>query len=183
MYIKGVLEGIVTYGMPPSRTLCTGICGEEFKDNVLELNRLCLLNNKKNQASFLIANSLKLLPKPYVIVSFADAEMNHHGYIYQATNFIYTGLTDKHNEWRMKNTNYHGKSVTIDYSLEERIKNPDKFEMVSRSRKHRYIYFIGNKNQKKLLLKNLNYKIEPYPKGDNKNYITGHKPTVQTVLF
>ena len=183
LYEDGILEGIITYGMPPSRTLCTGICGEKYKDSVIELNRLCLLNNKKNQASQLISKSIRLLPKPSIIVSFADTEMKHHGYIYQATNFIYTGLSDKHSEWRIKDSNYHGKSVSIDFTLEQRENNPEKFEKVIRSRKHRYIYFAGNKKQKKLLTSNLNYNIKPYPKGNNTNYKTGHKPTVQTVLF
>jgi len=35
LYEDGILEGIITYGMPPSRTLCTGICGEKYKDSDL----------------------------------------------------------------------------------------------------------------------------------------------------
>ena len=55
--------GIVTYGSPASPFLCKGICGEKHKQNVIELNRLVLVNNEKNEASYLIANSLKMLPK------------------------------------------------------------------------------------------------------------------------
>ena len=183
LYDNDILEGIVTYGSPPSPSLCIGICGVEYKETVLELNRLCLLNNKKNQASFLVGNSLKLLPKPSIIVSYADTSMNHKGYIYQATNFIYTGLSDKRTEWRMINSNKHSKTIVELYSLEERQKNKEKFHMIDRPRKHRYIYFLGDKKQKKEMLGKLNYNIEPYPKGDNKNYEVGHKPTVQGVLF
>ena len=183
LFDNNILIGIVTYGMPASPALCVGICGEKYRDRVLELNRLCLLNNKKNQASFLVGNSLKLLPKPSIIVSYADTSMNHNGYIYQATNFIYTGLSDKRTEWRMINSNQHSKTIVELYSLEERQKNKEKFHMIDRPRKHRYIYFLGDKKQKKEMLGKLNYNIEPYPKGDNKNYEVGHKPTVQGVLF
>ena len=31
---NGILQGVVTYGIPPSPSLCIGICGEEYKDNV-----------------------------------------------------------------------------------------------------------------------------------------------------
>ena len=183
LFADNILIGILTYGSPVSHTLCEGICGKEYKDNVLELNRLCLLHNRKNEASFLIGNSLKLLPKNKIIVSFADTDMNHHGYIYQATNFIYTGLTDKHSEWRLKGSNLHQKNITIDYSLEERKANPDKFEIVQRTIKHRYIYFLADKKTKKEFHKKLNYKIYKYPKGQNKNYEVGYIPKVQGVLF
>ena len=67
--------------------------GEDYVHEVMELNRLVLLDNKKNQASFLIGNSMKMLPKPTIVVTYADSNMNHHGYTYQACNFIYTGLS------------------------------------------------------------------------------------------
>jgi hypothetical protein len=89
------LVGVVTYGTPPSHTLMKGICGEPYAKIVLELNRLVLLNNKPNEASRLVGASLKLLPKPSIVVSFADTAQNHEGIIYQATNFIYTGLSAK----------------------------------------------------------------------------------------
>jgi len=55
--------------------------------------------------------------------------------------------------------------------------------MIDRPRKHRYIYFLGDKKQKKEMLSKLNYDVLPYPKGDNKRYKIDHIPTVQGVLF
>ena len=48
LFDGNVLVGVVTYGMPASPFLCVGVCGEQHRNIVLELNRLCLLNNKKN---------------------------------------------------------------------------------------------------------------------------------------
>ena len=158
------LIGIVSYGSPPSPALCKGIAGEKNKSIVLELNRLVLKDNKKNEASILIGASLKLLPKPRIIVSYADTEQKHIGVVYQATNFIYTGLSDKRKEWRLKGSNIHSKTVCETYTLAERKENKDKFEHVDRPRKHRYIYFLGNKNDKRKLKKELRYKIMDYPK-------------------
>jgi len=183
LYVDKKLDGIITYGMPASPALCVGVCGEDHRHLVLELNRLCLLNNKKNQASFLVGNSLKLLPKPSIVVSYADPSMNHNGYIYQATNFIYTGLSAKRTEWRIRGSNRHSRTLTAQHTLEEMKNNPDKFHMIDRPRKHRYIYFLGDKKQKKEMLSKLNYEVVPYPKGDNKRYVTDHIPTVQGVLF
>jgi len=183
LYVDKKLDGIITYGLPASPALCVGICGEDHRHLVLELNRLCLINNKKNQASFLVGNSLKLLPKPSIVVSYADTSMNHNGYIYQATNFIYTGLSAKRTEWRIRGSNRHSRTLTAQHTLEEMQNNPDKFHRLDRPQKHRYIYFLGDKKQKKEMISKLNYKVEPYPKGDNKRYEVGHIPTVQGVLF
>ena len=91
LYLKSELVGIVTYGSPPSSSICESIAGVENKFNVLELNRLALKYNNKNEASLLVAQSFKLLPKPRIIISFSDTNKGHHGYIYQACNFMYTG--------------------------------------------------------------------------------------------
>lgn len=157
------LVGVITYGKPASPSLCKGIMGEEYSHLVIELNRLVLLNNKRNEASILISKSFKLLPKPLIIVSYADTEQNHLGIVYQATNFLYTGLSDKRKEWRIKNSKLHSKTVCETYSLEERKRNKDKFELIDRPRKHRYIYFLGNKTEKKYFKRNIKYKIQSYP--------------------
>ncbi len=183
LYLKNELVGVVTYGSPASSSLCRGIAGDDYKKIVLELNRLVLKNNVKNEASFLVSNSFKQLPKPSIIVSYADTSQNHTGYIYQATNFIYTGLSDKRTEWRMKNTNKHSKTICEQYTLEERKNNPDKFEVIDRPRKHRYIYFIGNKKDKKTLINKLKYPISKYPKFDNKNYLTDTNIQTQGLLI
>jgi len=62
LYDEGNLVGICTFGSPPSPSLCTGVCGEEHKDKVLELNRLILDTEKPNSASILVSHSLKMLP-------------------------------------------------------------------------------------------------------------------------
>ena len=164
LFKSNSLIGVVCYGSPPSPSLCIGIAGEENKDIILELNRLVLKDNQKNQASILISASFKLLPQPKIIVSYADTEQDHIGVVYQATNFMYTGLSDKRTEWRMKNSNLHSKTICETYSLQERINNPDKFISVDRPRKHRYLYIVGNKRDKKKLKKQIKYKFQKYPK-------------------
>jgi hypothetical protein len=109
------------------------------------------------------------LPQPLIIVSYADSSQNHNGYIYQALNFIYTGLSAKRTEWRMKNSNLHSKSICDRFTLKER-KTNDNFFLADRPQKHRYVYFHGDKRMKRDLLKKLNYPILDYPKTVNINY-------------
>lgn len=185
LYEENELVGIVTYGIPASPALCMGICGKEYSDKVLELNRVCLLNNDKNQASFLVANSIKLLPKPSIVVSYADTGKGHIGYVYQATNFLYTGLSANRVDWTVKGLEHkHSKTLSDGMTLESiKEKYGDNFYYSERSRKHRYIYFHGNKTQKKKMNSLLKYGIEPYPKGNSQKYDSGSAVETQGLLF
>jgi hypothetical protein len=177
LYNDNILIGICTFGSPPSRALCIGICGEEFALNVLELNRLCVNENlEKNVLSYFVSNCIKLLPDNLILVSYADTSQGHNGYIYQATNWIYTGLSAKRTErYDINNPNKHSKSVT-----ENKKYNYSDLAIRERPQKHRYVLFTGKKNKAKEKLK---YKIQPYPKGDNKRYDASYKPKIQTELF
>jgi len=147
--------GLVSYGTPASPSLCKGIMGEEYKSDVLELNRLVLINNKKNEASYLVGQSFKLLPKPRCIVSYADTQQGHVGCIYQASNFFFTGTTKARTDMAGKDGKHSRHHLG------------DRTNRIYRSAKHRYVTFIGNKKQKKKYLKLLNYPILTiYPKNN-----------------
>ena len=171
LYVGDELCGIVTYGTPPSAPLKRGIAGDEYKMDVLELNRLCLKYNRKNEASFLVGASLKMLPKNKIIVSFADTQQKHIGIVYQATNFIYCGLSAKRTDWKVKGKEHlHGQTVADEFRGQKnraqamRDKYGDDFFLAPRPRKHRYIYLNGSKTFKKDVKKKLRYEIEDYPK-------------------
>ena len=185
LYVDGVLKGVVTYGIPASPALCMGICGKEYSDKVLELNRLCLMENNKNESSFLVSHSIQLLPKPTIVVSYADTSQGHVGYVYQATNFLYTGLSANRVDWTIKGMEHkHSKTISDGMTLESiKEKYGDDFYYTERSRKHRYIFFHGRKSDKKTMRKLLKYNIEPYPKGDSKKYDSGGNVQTQQVMF
>lgn len=188
-YRKGQLIGIVTYGTPASSSLRSGICGGEWTQCVLELNRLCC-ENSKNTASILIGKSLRMLPKPSIVVSYADTAQGHVGYVYQATNFIYTGLSAKRTDWMVKGKE-HLHSATIsdetrgmsDRAKWMREKYGDDFYLKDRPRKHRYVYFCGTRKQKKDMLASLSYPIERYPKGCSKTYNADVRIETQMVFI
>ena len=167
LFEYGELVGVITYGTPPSSTLCRGICGARWQNRVVELNRLVLKNNKPNEASRLVGASLKMLPQPTIVVSFADTAQQHAGIVYQATNFIYTGLSSKFIDPVVKGLEHqhhatyaHGMTnaqVLARYGAEN-------VSWVDRSRKHRYIKFVGNKTQIKEMQAALKYNVLNYPK-------------------
>ena len=158
------LKAVCTFGKPASNSLCVGVCGKEYSTNVYELNRLCVDGEIKIQLSSFVAWCLKQLKKEnLILVSYADKQMNHNGYIYQATNWIYTGKTksrtDKYVEGGKHSRHYDNENQN----------GLRKF----RSSKHRYIYFATSKTKRKEYIKKLNYGIEPYPKGENQKYKLG----------
>lgn len=171
LFVDEQLEGVVTYGTPPSSSLRAGLCGPEYAASVLELNRLCLHNNVKGHASYLIARSLKELNADAVIVSFADAAQGHVGTVYQATNFLYCGLSAKRTDWKVKGREHlHGQTISDEFrgvknrAQAMRDKYGDDFYLEPRSRKHRYVCFLGSKKFRRSALACLRYKQEPYPK-------------------
>lgn len=167
--------GVCTFGTPASSPLLKGVCGEEFQEYVIELNRLVLAEHlPKNTASYFISRCFKGLSKPKIIVSYADTAQNHTGYVYQATNWIYTGLSAIRTDWKVEGLEHlHGATIAdMSRGQENRSKYMrdtfgDKFYLQERPRKHRYIYFHGCSKKIKA---NLKYEIQPYPKGDNKRY-------------
>jgi hypothetical protein len=171
-FIDNELKAVCTFGKPASPSLCKGVCGEQWSENVYELNRLCRVDNLNDQLSAFVSACLRRLrSKDWVIVSYADTEMDHNGYIYQACNFIYTGKTlartDKYTEGNKHSRHYDKDSSNTLRKL--------------RSSKHRYIYFATfDKKLKKTWSQALNYSIEPYPKGINSTYELGTylQPTV-----
>ncbi|CAB5224214.1 hypothetical protein UFOVP387_42 [uncultured Caudovirales phage] len=172
LFNNDILIGILTIGKPASNQLCIGVCGIENSKYVYELNRLCINENiEKNVLSYFLSKSLKMIKDNMILISYADTKMNHTGYIYQATNWIYTGKTKERTDIGFED-NKHSRHYNKDIDYTNR-----KF----RSSKHRYIYFIGKLKNK--FKKELKYKIESYPKGNNKRYDASYKPTIQIELF
>jgi hypothetical protein len=184
---SNVLCGIVTYGTPASSPLRSIF--PNYK--LIELNRLVVNEGlEKNTLSYFVSESLKMLPNPLVIASYADTSHSHHGYIYQATNWVYTGLSLPFKDYSVKGMEHlHGATIMdMSRGQENRVewlrnKFGDNLIMIERPRKHRYFYFIGSKKDVKKMREMLPYKVEPYPKGDNKRYDASYMPNVQTSLF
>jgi hypothetical protein len=174
------LIGTIIFSQPSGRNVSTSI-SELIKINeVLELIRLFIFDGYgKNIESYVISKSFNLIKKdfPYIkcIISYADGEQNHSGYIYQATNMFYQGcgetaLMPNHSisligppyNWM------HSRSVSSKYGSHNieilKRKIGHNFYKKQESNKHRYFYLLCNKIEKSKILKNLKHPILPYPK-------------------
>lgn len=175
LYENSTLQGVCTFGKPASPFICIGICGADYSDFVYELNRLCVTTNLENNVlSFFVASALKSLSDNMILVSYADTAYGHHGYIYQATNWIYTGQTKPMRDKQIVGNGTHARHNNI-------YEQGGEWEWVDRSIKHRYVFFVGK--QRKEFRRNLKYPVLPYPKGDNRRYDASYEPVTQDLLF
>jgi hypothetical protein len=160
-----ILKAVCTFGKPASASLCVGVCGKDYSKSVFELNRLCREDDLKIELSWFVSRCLKELKKDnLIIVSYSDTAMGHHGFIYQACNFIYTGATKKRTD---KYTEGNKHSRHYDNDSQNGLRKV-------RSSKHRYVYFCSkNKVERKRMKQSLKYPIEEYPKGENNYYDLG----------
>lgn len=164
------LKGVICYGTPSSAPLRSGIAGPENAINVIELTRLWVCDSvPRNGESFLIGNTVRKAGKE-IVVSFAEIEQGHIGTVYQATNWIYTGLSAKRTNWTIDGVSKHCQTLADKYTAEQiRAKYGDRFSIRPRSRKHRYVFINAKGMRRDELTKALRYHPAPYPKLNTKN--------------
>lgn len=186
LFNYGDLIGVCTFG-PPPRVMNNGeSIFNKLSVKTIELNRLCLQSNEKNILSFFVSKCLLILPKPICIVSYADDTFGHKGYIYQATNWIYTGLNQIHE----RQIFYNGKEVhprtacSMGFTnISEWAEKDSNVTLGDYTKKHRYFKILGSKTFKKKAMSDIIYPILPYPKGETKRYDDSYFPSIQKQLF
>tara|TARA_Y100001973_G_C5204906_1_gene340748 strand:+ start:3970 stop:4644 length:675 start_codon:yes stop_codon:yes gene_type:complete len=188
LFMNKLLVGVCIFG-PGAPSIPITLFGKVGKHKIKELTRLVVNDNlPKNSLSYFVSQSIKLLPKPMTLISFADSAMGHHGYIYQATNWIYCGEGGKNIVIKTKDGKDMHSLTFEDIMKKENITRKqmiDKYnlEIIKAKPKYRYLYFIGNKKQISKMKNDLLLKSLPFPKGLNKRYISKHIPTIQTKIF
>lgn len=175
LVIDGKVEGVAVYGQPSPAIQKHAFKDKDFR--LYELSRVVVQTPRKNAASFLVANSLKMLrQQPCAVVSYADTAHNHCGILYQATNWKYTGATKSHDKLYL----IEGKATHSMTLRDKGITAPAKWakehgiETIPPMVKHRYFVAVGTRKQKKRIYSKLNYSELPsYPKLDSKRYDDG----------
>lgn len=168
VYVDEVLNAVVCFGQS-----ATPMMKESLPDpNYLELVRLFSFDwAGKNIESFAIARAIEFVRTHYphvkCLVSFADPKQGHVGGIYQATNWLYCGQSDDADWFVIDGGLVHPRSVVAKYgtSAHDKLRAMGiQFTTRTLPGKHRYIYLLGSKSERRRMLKNLKYPVLPYPK-------------------
>ena len=130
-----------------------------------ELVRIALTAHKA-PVSRIMSIALRFLkrsnPELQMIVSFADPNQNHHGGIYQATNWIYAGYSIPGGslEYFYKGRWRHARSMReIWGNVGKEMAQKHNVDCRKPSRKHRYLYPLNKQMRKQILPL-----AKPYPK-------------------
>jgi hypothetical protein len=170
----GHIVGVCVFGQPSPPIQKHAFKERDFK--LYELSRLVVQTKTKNAASFLVGNSLKMLPPPNAVVSYADMEQNHAGIVYQATNWTYTGSTVSHDHlYVIDGVRTHPMTLR-DRGITDPMRwaKENNVPTVRPSPKHRYFFFNGDRRQKRAMLAKLAYPVVlEYPKCDKRMYDDG----------
>lgn len=158
LYDKGNMIGCLMFATPCSENVRASLFGEKYKDNVIELHRLHILDvTPKNTESWFISRCLKLLlrdrPQTWGVISFSDTTEGHYGTIYKATNFMRCGTTGNAIFYLDESGRlHHPRQNGVNITLEEATKRG--WKPVKRDFKNRYIKILGiNKKELKEHLK------------------------------
>jgi hypothetical protein len=169
---NGILIGVVAYNLP-TRTTCESLFGKAGRFHVWHMGRLAMADDApRNSESRLIAGSLREIQTGYQdvwgVVTYAASDVGHIGYVYQATNAIYTGKSTVHNYYTDSSGNRRSDYLS-GFVSKARAESMG-WTWHRGAYKHRYVYILGNKTERKARLKLFALPTLPYPKGDTRQY-------------
>jgi hypothetical protein len=180
--VNGRLLGAITFGSGPQNVyqLVSGTSPEDC----LTLSRLWLSDelptNSESRVIGICLRALRKHSKVKFLVSYADPSQGHFGTIYQATGWLYTGLSEAMPKFDLGDGKLrHSRSLSHafgSHSLKHFQSRGAEVKVVPQSKKHRYIYFLDRSMKGNLKVKTL-----PYPKkGDGR--VQGSGNTTTTTL-
>lgn len=161
------LLGVIAFGMPTPRA-ARSVFGAAGAGHVWDMSRLMLADvAPHNSESRLIGGAMRLVAANdahvWAVLSFADPAAGHLGYVYQATNALYTGTggnpvyyVDELGSRRAPNSN--GSWIT-----REQAESRGWSKHVGPP-KHRYLYLIGTRAERRARRAALRLPVLPYPK-------------------
>lgn len=134
----------------------------------LAINECCelvriALNKHEAPVSRMMALALRFLNKQStglrLVVSFSDPEEGHHGGIYQANNWIYSGQSAPNYEWRLNGKRLNKRAYTGSNFGAPKMAVPSGAVKVALKGKHRYLMPLDDDMRKKI-----EPLRKPYPK-------------------
>ena len=164
-FVEGKLLGAITFGVGPYNSF--SLVEEACPDDCLALTRLWLSEElPPNSESRVISVCLRYLKK-YTslkfITTYADPAQGHVGTIYQATGWLYTGLSEATPKFDIGDgVPRHSRSLAHafgSHSLKYLSGHGLKIKVLPQIPKHRYVYFLD-----KTFRNRLRAPVLPYPK-------------------
>jgi len=176
------LGGVVCFGSTAGTNVASSVCGAEHKHKVATLCRGASLPwAHKHTGSFLVSAACRAMVKKgyHIIVCYSDPAAGEIGSIYQAANFLYSGLTQPTEQFMTLDGKIHDSRQvsglardrtggTLKYkrsrAQQKKLLIEQGAEFFEGTPKHRYVGFFGDRRQKRMLQAALRWPVLPYPK-------------------
>jgi hypothetical protein len=98
---------------------------------------------------------------------------------------MFIGSVTAHDcEFEVNGVKTHGRALT-DRGITNHIEwaKANNVKMIKPMPKNRYVFFCGDRRQKRQMLSALKYPVEPYPKGESRRYDASATVQIQGVMF
>lgn len=170
------LAGIVVFGMGANHNQYTALVPDIGLGRYRELTRLWVDDRcPPNTASRLVSDAISQLPDEVeLLVSYADSEQGHVGFVYQALNFLFCGTTSESTRLVDRDGNpVHPRLVGI-----YRMRRPELADLTgpeicrrmgwTKVRSHpkfRYVMLRGPRSRRRQMMRTVaDHVVTPYPK-------------------
>ena len=162
---NGLFQGVIMFG-PSANNNAHKPFGVGISE-LLELQRIAL-HEHLAPVSRLISMCVSLLrkdaPQTSILVSYADPAVGHVGYVYQASSWVYLGLTRHERAFHLNGRTYHSKAILNIYGTKELDWLQSNIDPCASKTwlppKHKYAFGLNRKMRKLLATM-----AQPYPKG------------------
>lgn len=165
IFLNTRLFGALTFGVGPY--LGYKIVDNASPDDVVTLTRLWLSDelprNSESKVLGIVLRSLKRGTSLKFVLAYSDPSVGHFGTIYQATNWLYTGLSSATPLYDIGDgILHHSRSLAHSlgsHSIRYLTSQGIDVKTVPQSAKHRYVYFLDQSWRSQLMVP-----VLPYPK-------------------
>jgi hypothetical protein len=165
VFIDSSLRGALTFGVGPTNAY--SLVKDAKPDDCLTLTRLWLSDalprDSESRVLGIVLRSLKRHTSIKFLISYADPAQDHLGIIYQATGWLYSGLSEAMPLYDVGDGKlHHSRSLSHcfgSHSVEHFTRHGVTVKLVPQQSKHRYVYFLDRSWQHQLRVPQL-----PYPK-------------------
>jgi hypothetical protein len=163
VFVGKKLLGAVTLGAGPY--LAYQIVEGAKPDDCITLTRLWLADelpsNSESRVLGMIMRSLRKETGLKFVVTYSDPANGHIGYIYQATNWLYTGLSSATPLYDIGNgIAFHSRTLAHSigsHSIKYLAGNGVDVKIIPQAAKHRYVYFLDRSWLARLRVPTLDY--------------------------
>ena len=166
MFLGQRLMGALTIGCGPSQAF--RLVEGAAPDDCGVLTRLWLSDelpgNSESRVLGIVLRALRKDTGLKFLISYADPSQGHLGTIYQASNWLYTGLSEATPLYDIGDgVARHSRSLSHAYgshSVRHFARHGVEVKLVAQARKHRYVYFLDRSWQDRLRVPVLPYPIK-----------------------